>query len=116
MELKVIYKNARCAVIEVNDGGIYNIGSGGSTLRERINAIAEVFSPSGHRSRIISCPEKKDCQQFVLDISKTCSELGYVPRYSWKDYLLEFKEQMEAQPFARLWGYEKDYFHDMDSI
>ena len=24
MELKVIYKNARCAVIEVNDGGIYN--------------------------------------------------------------------------------------------
>lgn len=99
-----------------HDGGIYNIGSGGSTLRERINAIAEVFSPSGHRSRIIPCPEKKDCQQFVLDISKTCSELGYVPRYSWKDYLLEFKEQMEAQPFARLWGYEKDYFHDMDSI
>ena len=27
MELKVIYKNARCAVIEIEDGGRYNTAS-----------------------------------------------------------------------------------------
>ena len=91
------------------EGGIYNIGSGGSTLRERIEGIVEVFNPENQKSEIIPCPEKKDCQQFVLDISKTCKELGYVPRYTWKDYLLDFKNDMKNQPFAKLWGYESDF-------
>lgn len=91
------------------DGGLYNIGSGGSTLRERIEGIAEVFNPEDRKSGIILCPEKKDCQQFLLDITTTCSDLGYEPQYSWKDYLIDFKKDMENQPFAKLWGYEKDY-------
>lgn len=93
-----------------HEGGLYNIGSGGSTLRERINGIAEVFNPEDRKSAIIPCPDKKDCQQFVLDISKTCKELGYTPKYTWKDYLLSFKKDMENQPFAKLWGYEEDYY------
>ncbi len=93
-----------------HDGGLYNIGSGGSTLRERIEGIAEVFNPEDRKSEIIYCPEKRDSQQFVLDISKTKEELGYIPQYSWKDYLLDFRKEMEAQTFGRLWGYEKDYY------
>lgn len=91
------------------DGGIYNVGSGGSTLKERIEAIVDVFSPEGNKSEIVYCPEKRSAQQFVLDITKTKKELGYEPRYSWKDFLIDFKKDMEEQPFAKLWGREDDY-------
>lgn len=97
------------AVTDV-EGGIYNIGSGGSTLKERVEGIVEVFSPEGKRSRIIACPEKRNAQQFVLDIRKTVNELGYEPKDTWKDFLLKFKEEMTTQPFAKLWGVESDYY------
>lgn len=74
------------------DGGIYNAGSGGSTLKERIQGIVEVFSPKEHPSPIIYCPEKKSSQQFVLDIRKTMEQLKYTPQYNWKEYLLDFKK------------------------
>ncbi len=96
--------------LEANhSGGIYNIGSGGSTLEERIKGIVEVFCPPDKVSLIKYCPEKRNAQQFVLDISKTQKELGYIPKYSWKDYLYDFKKDMEEQPFGKLWGYEKDF-------
>lgn len=91
------------------DGGIYNAGSGGSTLKERIQGIIEVFSPKEHPSPIISRPEKRSSQQFVLDIHKTMEQLQYIPQYSWKEYLLDFKKDMETQPFKKLWGESKDY-------
>lgn len=100
----------RALAVTDTDGGIYNIGSGGSTLRERIEAIVDVFSPADHRSRIIACPDKRSAMQFVLDIRKTCQELGYTPRYTWRDFLLKFKEEMATQPFAALWGRETDYY------
>lgn len=92
-----------------HEGGLYNIGSGGSTLRERVEGIVEVFSSKEHPSRIIECPEKRSAQQFVLDITKTCDELGYKPADTWKTYLEDFKKDMETQPFAKLWGKEEDY-------
>lgn len=92
-----------------HEGGLYNIGSGGSTLRERIEGIVDVFSPADKRSNIIECPEKRSAQQFVLDITKTCDELGYRPADTWKTYLESFKEDMQNQPFAKLWGREEDY-------
>ena len=91
------------------DGGLYNIGSGGSTLDERIHAIVDVFSQPEKRSAITYEPEKRSAMQFVLDISKTKSELGYIPKYSWKDYCMWFKKERELQRFAKLWGKEKDY-------
>lgn len=98
--------------LEVNiDGGIYNIGSGGSTLEERIKAIVEVFSPKDNPSKIVYKPEKRNAMQFVLDIGKTIKELGYEPQYTWKDYLIEFKKDMEIQPFSKLWGKENDYIN-----
>lgn len=93
-------------------GGIYNIGSGGSTLEERIRGIVEVFSPKDKPSKISYHPEKRSAMQFVLDIEKTKRELGYKPRYNWKAYLEDFKRDMEQQPFAKLWGKESDYYHE----
>lgn len=97
----------KCIISDL-DGGIYNVGSGGSTLKERIEGIIDVFSPS-HASKIIYCPEKRSTQQFVLDIRKTVNELGYIPQYDWKAYLADFKKEMELQPFKKLWGSDKDY-------
>ena len=103
--LQIIEKSMTASV----DGGIYNVGSGGSTLKERIEAIVDVFSPENNKSEIVYCPEKRSAQQFVLDITKTKKDLGYEPRYSWKDFLIDFKRDMEKQPFAKLWGREEDY-------
>lgn len=97
------------ALIANADGGIYNVGSGGSTLEERIRGIVDVFCPEGKKSEITYCPEKQDCTQFVLDIQKTITELDYEPKYSWHDYLVKFKEEMNTQLFAKLWGVESDY-------
>ncbi len=101
-----IIEKALCACV---DGGIYNVGSGGSTLKERIEGIVDVFSPKGHRSRMIYKPEKRSSQQFVLDIRKTVNELGYEPHFSWHDYLVNFKEEMIEQRFSKIWGREEDY-------
>lgn len=91
------------------EGGIYNIGSDGSTLEERIRGIVEVFSPESHKSPIIYSPDKRSATQFKLDISKTCLELGYTPQYSWLDYCKWFREEQKLQRFAQLWGGEDDY-------
>lgn len=90
-------------------GGIYNIGSGGSTLDERIRGIVEVFSPQHKQSLISYAPDKPSARQFVLDIEKTRSELGYEPQFSWVDYCRWFKEEQMKQRFAKLWGTEEDY-------
>lgn len=93
------------------DGGIYNIGSGGSTIEERVKAIAEVFNPDNKKSKITYCPEKPSSRQFVLDIRKTINELGYEPQYTWKKYLCFFKEEMKKQRFSKLWGKESDFYN-----
>ncbi|MCP9612682.1 NAD-dependent epimerase/dehydratase family protein [Coprobacter tertius] len=103
--LQIVQKSVESSL----DGGIYNVGSGGSTLRQRIFDIVDVFSPDDRKSPIVYCPEKKNSQQFVLDISKTMRELGYRPQYDWKAYLLDFKKEMEEQPFKKLWGTTEDY-------
>lgn len=98
------------ALVANVDGGIYNVGSGGTTLEERVRGIVDVFCPENAKSKITYCPEKQNCTQFVLDIKKTIFELGYEPKYSWKDYLIKFKEEMATQPFAKIWGREEDYY------
>ena len=90
------------------------MGSGGSTLKERIEGIIDVFSPQNRKSRIIYKPEKRSSQQFVLDFHKTTCELGYIPHYSWKEFLHYFKEEMKAQRFALIWGKESDYISKED--
>lgn len=98
----------KCVESNLN-GGIYNIGSGGSTLEERINGIVDVFSPNYNKSTVSYSPEKPSAMQFVLDIEKTKKELGYEPQYKWIDYCRWFKNEQKEQRFAKLWGEEKDF-------
>lgn len=89
------------------EGGVYNVGTGvGTSLREQMEGIIEVFSPVGNRSELIMRPEMPDSPEYIMDISKTKQELGYEPEYGYIEYLRDMKKEMEEQRFALLWGKE----------
>ena len=94
-----------------SQGGLYNVGTGvGTSMREQIEGIVQVFSPVGNPSKIVECPEKQNTASYVMDVSKTISELGYKPQYDYISYLNDMKSEMENEPFGRLWGCGKDFF------
>ena len=90
-------------------GGIYNVGSLKQvSLEEQIDGIIDVFT-TDKKSKKIYRPEKPDALFNHLDISKTISELGYSPKYSYIDWLKDFKKEMEENRFKLLWGTRSDY-------
>ena len=100
---QIVYK----ALIASNQGGIYNIGTGMPvTLKEQIETAIKVFSKE-KKSSIIYCPDKPDGRDFVMDISKTCKELGYQPKYNYHDYLVDYKKEMELNRFKGLFTIRK---------
>lgn len=96
--------------IEDNEhGGIYNVGSLHQvTLEEQIDGIIDVFTEE-KRSMKIYRPDKPDALFNHLDISKTISNLGYSPKYSYKDWLIDFKEEERLNRFEKLWGPQNNY-------
>ena len=95
------------------EGGFYNIGSPERvSLDDMIHGIVEVFSPENNKSEISYDPNKPDTLQSILDWSKTKEELNYEPEYSFLEMLRDFKQEMEIEPFAQLWGNGK-YFDDL---
>ncbi|MBO4874518.1 MAG: NAD(P)-dependent oxidoreductase [Bacteroidales bacterium] len=95
-----------CKTIDANvNGGVYNVGTGiGTSMRSQIEGIIKVFSPQNSPSIIIERPDMPDSPEYIMDISKTVSELGYIPKYMYIDYLKDMKVTMEITPFKLLWG------------
>lgn len=92
------------------DGGVYNLGRGiPVTLEEQIKGIVEVFSKPMKQSKLIYRPDKPDAREYVNDISKSKTELGYQPRFDYIAGLKAFKHEMETQRFEKLWGKPEDY-------
>lgn len=106
----VIYVKDLCQMIFKSlwvdeEKGIYNAGTGiKTTMRQQIEGIIEVFSPKENPSKIIECPDKKDCDDFVMDIENAKKELGYEPKYDYISYLKDYKKEMEMN---RLWKRKK---------
>ena len=93
------------------DGGMYNVGTGvGTSMRKQIEGIVDVFSSIKNKSKIVECPDNPDTVSYIMDISKTKSELGYAPRFDYLAYLTDMKKEMSQEPFRKLWGRAKDYF------
>lgn len=87
------------------EGGVYNIGSPTRvSLEEMIRGIVEVFSPADKKSEITYDPSKPDTLQSILDWSKTERELNYHPEYTFIKMMQDFKNEMQEEPFAQLWG------------
>lgn len=81
-----------------NSYGHYNVGTGiGTTLEEQIRTIIDVFSEPQHPSRVISRPDKPNAPQYIMDITNAVNDLGYQPKYTYKDALLDMKKESEIQ-------------------
>lgn len=99
---------AQC-ITDSNHSGIYNVGSRHQvTLEEQIDGIIQVFTKD-KQSKKIYCPEKPNALLNHLDISKTISDLGYTPIYSYIDWLRDFKEEERMNRFELLWGKAEHY-------
>lgn len=95
----------RCIAVKDAESGTYNVGTGiGTTLEEQIKGIVEVFSPKDNPSVISYDENKPDSVEYVFDINKTENNLGYHAKYDYKSYLEDFKNEMFAQRFVKLWG------------
>jgi UDP-glucose 4-epimerase len=81
--------------------GLYNIASGRPlSLEEEAKGIISVFSSREHPSEIIYRPDKPNSiKPFLYDISKAKKELGWSPKYSFKEMLLDYKKEMESGRF-----------------
>lgn len=91
------------------ESGTYNVGTGvGTSLKDQVEKIVEVFSPANNRSVIAYDKDKPDTTEYIFDVSKTKKNLGYVPQYGYLEYLLDFKDEMEKETFALLWGTNQD--------
>lgn len=91
------------AVFANCDGGTYNIGTGiPVSLQEQIEGIVDVFA-NEKKSQIIYCPDKPNSRKYTIDISNAVKDLGYEPKYSYLDYLKDFKKEMEEKRFDDLY-------------
>lgn len=103
----IIYVKDLCQMIYkslfVNrETGTYNAGTGiKTTMRQQVEGMIKVFSPKDKPSKIIECPEKKDCDDFVMDIENIKEELGYKPQYDYISYLEDYKKEMKLNRFIK---------------
>ena len=91
------------AITSDRESGFYNVGTGKAvTLKEQIDGIIEVFCPEHKKSEVISCPDKPNSREFIMDITNAKEELGYEPQYYYLDYLRDFKKEWEVNRFEEL--------------
>ncbi|WP_373175334.1 NAD-dependent epimerase/dehydratase family protein [Bacteroides eggerthii] len=91
------------------EGGVYNVGCGNPiSIEDQIRDIANVFA-ADKKINIVYLPDKVSSPQFTLSIDKAKSELGYYPCYDFHKLLLDFKSEMDNEPFSKLWGKKEDF-------
>ena len=92
------------ALKSVSACGLYNIASGRSlSLREQAEGIATVFSPAGSRVKVAYRHDKPNSiEPFVYDISRARRDLGWYPKYSFQEMLLDFMKEAETGRFRFL--------------
>lgn len=83
--------------------GFYNVASGtATTLEEQIKGVVEVFSPKDNLSKIVYKPEKRSQNSYLYDIENAKIELGYKPKYSYLEMLIDMKKEMDSDRFVHL--------------
>ena len=114
----IVYVKDCCQIIEkcisVKDApnGTYNVGTGvGTTMEDQVKGIVQVFSPPQTPSKISYDDSKPDSPEYIFDMTKVMDILGYIPRYDYIAYLEDFKKEMLAQRFEKIWG--RDLIEDI---
>jgi nucleoside-diphosphate-sugar epimerase len=107
--IKDVVQAVVCSLKSDSANGLYNIGSGsGLTILEEAQHIIDVFCEPGEVSDIEFHPEIDEVRKnsWIFSISKAKRELGYFPRYSYREGLEDFKKEMELNRFDGLQGIE----------
>ena len=100
------------AIENPDASGLYNITSGKYlTLSEQAEQIAELFWGSETEPEFINCPEKANgMDAFLYDNSKAARELSWSPDYSFRDILLDYKQELEVKRYEHLVEKRKSMF------
>jgi UDP-glucose 4-epimerase len=77
--------------------GMFNIASGKAlTLQSQVESVVKVFSSQAKPPQIMYRPERPNSiDACVYDISKAEKVLGWRPRYSFEEMLVDYKIEME---------------------
>lgn len=85
------------------DEGFYNVGTGiGTSLDDQFKIMRDVLGTKGHLSKICYHPEKPSTPQYIMDISPAVKELGYKPKYDFRNLLIDYRKEMEEGRFDNL--------------
>jgi UDP-glucose 4-epimerase len=88
-------KAVSCA-LHSDVSGIFNIGSGvGISVRELAKATSDVFS-NGVSSIEFKHERKDSGRDFHLDIRKAKEAIGFTPKYSLAEGLMDYKSELSA--------------------
>lgn len=91
------------ALFAKKEKGTYNVGTGvGVSLEEQIKVMVDLLNPPEKKSKIIYCPEKSSTPQYIMDISNAISDLNYTPKYFYKDFLLDYVDELKKGRFDNL--------------
>jgi UDP-glucose 4-epimerase len=84
--------------------GLYNICSGYAlTLRQQAEETIKIFGKDKDNQIIIFQPEKQNSiDPFLYDNSKANKDLGWSPKFSFRDLLIDYKREMESSRFQYL--------------
>ena len=90
------------AILANRDSGTYNVGTGiGISLKDQIEIMADVLGPT-KKSTIVFRPDMPSTGEYVMDITPAVKELGYSPKYGYKEYLLDYRRELELGRFDSL--------------
>lgn len=77
------------------DEGLYNVGTGiGTSLREIIEGIIDVFGEPNKKSKLIMRPDMPNTPQYIMDITEAREQLGYEPEYTYLDMLKDMRSEL----------------------
>lgn len=84
--------------------GLYNISSGYSlSLKQQAEETLKIFGKNEGGHEIIFRPERKNSiDPFLYDNTKAERELGWSPKYTFCDLLMDYKKEMESGKFQYL--------------
>jgi UDP-glucose 4-epimerase len=94
--------------------GLYNICSGRAlSLKQQAEETLKIFGKGKQDQKILFRPDKQNSiDPFLYDNEKAKRELGWSPKYSFSDLLVDYKREMESGRFQYLIEKRKQMFEN----
>jgi UDP-glucose 4-epimerase len=111
--VKDVVSAIKAGIEKQNIVGLFNIASGYKlSLKEEVDIIIDLYwADSTIKPEISNNKERENgIEEFVYDISKAYTELGWKPKYSFKDMLLDIEKEENKQTFSFLLSKRQNMF------